>query len=128
MRSSANQALLAIGASAPLALLIATGLLAGCSVGSRKHEVADVTKTEVIVLAKKLGQGPVHSLSVVGLGKIDGNAEISLILHGGPYKTEKMSGKVTFRWGGDWYSDQAEIKYTPGTVTGGTLRLKYKFN
>ncbi len=102
--------------------------MSGCSIGSRTHEVADVTKAEVIVLKKKPGRGPVYSLSVSGHGKIDGNAEISLILNGGPYKTEKLSGKVDFRWGGDWYSDQAEIRYASGTVTGGTVRLKYKFN
>ena len=111
-----------------IALLITVSLLAGCRVVTRKHEVADVTKAEVIVLTKKPGQGPVHSLSVVGHGKIDGNAEISLMLHGGQYKTEKMSGRVDFRWGGDWYSDQAEIRYNPGVVTGGSLGLKCKFN
>ena len=103
-------------------------VISGCSIGSRTHDVADVKKAEVIVLTKKPGQGAVHSLSVVGHGEIDGNATISLILHGGPYKTEDLSGKVEFRWGGDWYSDQAEVRYTSGTVAGGKLRLKYKFN
>jgi hypothetical protein len=111
-----------------IALLIVTGLLAGCGPGMQRHDVADVTKAEVIVLKKAPQQGAVYSLTVVGHGKIDGNAEISLILNGGPYKTEKLSGKVDFRWGGDWYSDQAEIRYTPGTVGGGSLSLKYKFN
>ena len=103
-------------------------VISGCSLGSRTHNLADVTKPEAIVLKKKPGQGPVYSFSVVGHGKINGNAEISLILNGGPYKTEKLSDKVNFRWGGDWYSDQAEIRYAPGTITGGTVRLKYKFN
>lgn len=102
-------------------------LLSGCG-GSRTHDIVDVKKAEVIVLKKKPGQGPIHSLSVSGHGKIDGNAEISLILNSGPYKTEKLTGNVNFRWGGDWYSDQAEIRYNPGMVTGGNLRLTYKFN
>jgi hypothetical protein len=116
----------------PLKRLIASlaliAVISGCSIGSRTHDLDDVTKTEVIVLKKKPGQGPVYSLSVVGHGNINGNAEISLVLNGGPYKTEKLSGKVDFRWGGDWYSDQAEIRYIPGTVAGGSLSLKYKFN
>ena len=111
-----------------IASIALVAVVSGCSLGSRTHSVADVTKPEAIVLKKKPGQGPVYSFSVVGHGKINGNAEISLILNGGPYKTEKLSGKVDFRWGGDWYSDQAEIRYAPGTVTGGTVRLKYKFN
>jgi hypothetical protein len=111
-----------------IALLIATGLLAGCSIGTRSYEVTDVTKAEVITMKKKPEQDPVYSLSVVGYGRIDGNAEISLILNGSPYKTEKLSGRIYFRWGGDWYADQAEIRYTPGTVAGGSLNLKYKFN
>lgn len=102
-------------------------LLSGCG-GTRTHDVADVTKAEVIVLKNTPGQGPVHSLSVTGFGEIQGDAEISLILNGDPYKTEKLSGKVEFQWGGDWYSDQAEIRYTPTSVTGGTLKLRYGFN
>ena len=104
-----------------------TVLLSGCG-GTRTYDVVDVTKAETIVLKKASGQGPVHSLSVTGSGEIQGDAEISLILNGGQYKTEKMSGKVDFRWGGDWYSDHAEIRYTPTSVTGGSLKLNYEFN
>src|SRR5690554_2248240 len=66
-------------------------LLSGCG-GTRTHDVADVTKAEVIVLKYTPGQGPFHSLSVTGFGEIQGDAEISLILNGDPYKTEKLSG------------------------------------
>ena len=111
-----------------IALLIAMGLLVGCDIGTRKYEVADVTKPDIIFLKTKPRQSPVYSLDVVGHGKIDGNAEISLILDGAPHKTEKLSDKIDFRWGGDWYSDQVEIRYTPATVTGGSLNLRYKFN
>ncbi len=102
-------------------------LVAGCGIGGRTHDVADVKKPETILLQKSAGQGVIYSLSVIGSGEIHGNAEIILILNGGHYKTEKLSGKVEFRWGGDWYSDQAEIRYTPTSVTGGRLRLKYEF-
>jgi len=90
--------------------------------------LADVIKSETIVLKKSAGQGAIHSLSVIGSGELHGDAEIILILNGGPYKTEKLSGKVDFRWGGDWYSDEAEIRYTPTSVTGGSLKLKYDFS
>lgn len=102
--------------------------MCGCGVGTRTHNVSDITKSETIVLKKNPGQGPVYSLTVKGVGRIDGQAEILLILNTGPYKTEKLSGSVNFRWGGDWYSDTAEIRYAPSSVTGGVLRIKYKFN
>ncbi len=104
-----------------------TVLLSGCG-GTRTCDVSYVTKAETIVLKKASGQGPVHSLSVIGSGVLQGDAEISLILNGCSYKTEKLSGKVDFRWRGDWYSDQAEIRYTPTSVNGGSLKLKYEFS
>jgi hypothetical protein len=103
-------------------------LVPGCGTGGRTHDLADVTKPETIVLKKSTGQGAIHSFTVIGSGQIHGDAEITLILNGGPYKTEKLSGKIDFRWGGDWYSDEAEIRYTPTSVTGGGLKLNYEFN
>jgi len=102
-------------------------LLSGCG-GTRTHDIADVAKAETIILMKASGQKAIHSLSVTGSGKSDGNAEITLILNGGPYKTEALSGSVSFQWGGDWYSDEAEIRYSPTSVTGGNLKLRYAFN
>ena len=107
-------------------VLVVAALVTGC--GSRMHEVPDVTKPNTIVLTKKPSQGFIHSFSASGSGEINGTAEISLILNGGPYKTETLSGSVAFQWGGDWYSDKAEIQYNPSSVTGGNLRLKCKFN
>jgi hypothetical protein len=60
--------------------------------------------------------------------RIAGNAEISLLVGGKPYQTEKLSGAVTFRWDGDYYADEAEVRYKPTTVTGGSLRLTYQFH
>jgi len=108
--------------------LALAALLSGCGIGSRTHDVVDVTKSETIVLKKNPRQGLIHSLSVSGHGKISGKAEIVLILNAGPYKTKQLFGSVDFRWGGDWYSDQAEIRYTPISVTGGSLKLRYTFN
>ena len=109
-----------------LTFLIVAAIATGCN--TRTHHVADVTKADTIVLSKKPAQGLIHSLSVIGSGEIDGKGEIILTLNGKPYKTESLSGPVKFRWGGDWYSDDAEIRYTPTSVTGGDLKLRYGFN
>jgi len=107
-------------------VLIMVLVIPGC--GDRgTYYVADVIKAETIILKKKPSQGSIHSFSVIGSGEIHGNVEITLMLNDGPYKTEKLSGKVDFRWGGDWYSDQAEIRFTPAAVTGGSLNLRYEF-
>lgn len=106
--------------------LIVLAISTGC--GTRTHRVADITKDDTIVLTKKTSQGPIQSFSIAGSGKINGQAEITLILNGKPYKTETLSGPIKFRWGGDWYSDNAEIRYTPVSVTEGNLKLKYGFN
>ncbi len=109
-------------------LLAGMGLLAGCSTDTREYQVADVTKPAVIILKKRPEQGSIYALSITGEGTIEGNATITLVLNGAPYKTEKLSGTVDFRWGGDWYGDSAEIRYSPGQVSGGRLILNYTFS
>lgn len=111
-----------------LICVLLTALVSGCGTGTRTFDVPDVTKSETIILKKNPGQAAIYSLTVKGEGRIDGNAEIVLILNAEPYKTERLSGPVDFRWGGDWYSDQAEIRYRPMSTTAGSLRLKYQFN
>jgi len=101
--------------------------LSGCGMNTQTYEISDVTKARVILLGKKKGQGYIHGISIIGEGNIEGKAVISLILHDGPYKTENLSGRINFSWGGDWYSDTVEIRYNPIAVTNGRLRLKYKF-
>lgn len=110
-----------------LSSLVLVTLVAGCG-DNKTYEVSDVTQPETIVLEKESKQGKIHSWSVVGDGKIDGDAEIVLMLNGEPYQTEKLSGAVDFQWSGDWYSDEAAIMYTPTSVTDGSLSLNYKFN
>lgn len=91
------------------------------------YKVSDVTEPETIIVHKKKTQGNVHGITILGKGNLEGEATISLILNGAPYKKEYLSGNVDFKWGGDWYSDSAEIRYTPIEVTSGSLKLKCQF-
>ena len=109
-----------------LATLLAA-LLSGCNPGQRAQSVADVTKAETITLKKNARQGHISSFAITCSGEIQGTAEISLMENGKAYRTEKLSGPVNFKWGGEWYSDTADIRYEPKSVTGGNLRLEYRF-
>jgi hypothetical protein len=100
-------------------------LIVGCGFGDRSHDIADVTKQETIVLKKDPDQGSIYSLTVRGEGKLDGEADIILILNDRSHKTIRLSGNVELFWGGDWYSNQAKVKYKPISVTKGHLKLIY---
>jgi hypothetical protein len=76
-------------------------LFLGCDSGVRTFDISDITKSETITLVKHQGQGAIYSLFIKGEGRIQGNAEIILILNGAPYKTKHLSGPVDFHWEGD---------------------------
>jgi hypothetical protein len=101
--------------------------LVGCISSTREVRVKDVTKSETIILKKRFTQDSISGLRVVGSGSIDGKAEVHLMLNGAVSKKEEVSGSVSFEWDGDWYADQAEVRYVPGTATSGTVTLKYQF-
>ncbi|MEM7553426.1 MAG: hypothetical protein AAF378_04885 [Cyanobacteria bacterium P01_A01_bin.84] len=101
--------------------------LVGCGSGKQTYEISDVTKESTITLRKNANQKNIHSITIMGKGYLDGDAEIVLILDNKPYKTERISGNVNFERGGDWYSDGAEIRYKPSSVKGGKLTLYYEF-
>ena len=101
--------------------------LIGCSINTDTYDISDSSKKQTIILKKKSGEGNVHAINITGEGDINGEATIALILNGEPYKTEKLSGRINFQWGGDWYADTAEIIYEPQKVTKGKISLNYKF-
>jgi len=110
-----------------LVVLAASIFAAGCSKSEHSVSVVDAGKEQVLELKKAVGLGNVYAISIQGHGYIDGKAKIMLMLKGKPYKTEPLVGKVNFVWGGDWYSDKAEIHYVPGEVSSGSITLEYKF-
>ena len=101
----------------------------GTSACSMKQnlQISDVTRAETVVLKKKATQGPIHGLSIVGVGSITGSAEVQLILHSSIYRKETISGSFRFELGGDWYSDVAEVRYIPSGVSSGSVTLTYDF-
>lgn len=108
-----------------LSLLVA---LYSCAKYDHRVSIADVKKEQVVVLRKEPSQGNVYGISIRGNGNIDGEARIVWMLDGKPYKTEPVKKKVNFSWGGDWYSDTAEIHYEPVRVSRGELIIEYQFS
>ena len=108
-------------------LAIAT-LLSGCGSDFRTHTIDDLTQNQTITLTKQPNQENIYGWTLEGSGQIEGEATISVMLDEEPYLTEELSGTIDFQWQGDWYADDAEIVYTPTSVTGGEIQLKYRFH
>jgi hypothetical protein len=113
-------------------LLVASLAVAGLclySTGILMPNVAvkDVCQPETLVIGRATGSPYTHGITIRGSGYIDGEATISLLLHGQPYQSAKLSGNVDFRWGGEWYSETAEIRYEPVNVRSGKVVLHYRF-
>jgi hypothetical protein len=119
-------------------LLLGAGVLAGVAVGlvalvvwppaPPSVTVQDVRKAETLVLGQETGEHHTSGIWVHGSGYIDGEATISLQLGGTPYKVAKLAGKVDFTWGGDWYSETAEVRYEPAPARSGHVVLRYRFS
>src|SRR4051812_20293805 len=89
--------------------------------------IADVTQAQTLRLKKRYYQGYVVSLAVSGTGSIVGTAEIQWMNGKEVYLKREIGGPVHFTFAPDWYSDSAEIRYVPKSVSGGTLTLIYSF-
>lgn len=100
-------------------------LLAACS---DRQSIEDARMPATLILSAPKASTHAYAIRVRVRGEIDGSATIALMLHGGPYKTRPLSGKVDFIWDGDWYEDTAEVRYTPNDVRSGRLSLEYEFD
>jgi hypothetical protein len=89
--------------------------------------IADAGKPAELTLVAKHHASSVASLHVEGRGQIDGEGEITLLLNGQPYKTEKLKGRVHFSWRMDWYAPEAIVRYQPLTARDGSITLRYHF-
>lgn len=101
-------------------------LLASCAKYDQKLIIKNASESQTIIL-KNNNKGNVHSIHISGSGYIKGNAQIILILNEKPYRTENITGNVSFKWGGDWYRNNARIIYKATNVSEGNLLIKYNF-
>lgn len=110
--------------------LCVVGLLAallgvlGWTLAPARVAVQDVNQPETLVLEDKR-KGNTYAYSISGSGELDGEATFTLLLGEEPYRVERVSGRFAFRWGGDWYSDTARVRYEPINVKSGKAVLRY---
>ncbi len=102
-------------------------LIACAKVLDQQTEIKDVRKIETIILSKKTSQGNIRGIKIKISGTLEGESKISLILNNREYKTKKLKDNFSFNWGGEWYSDTAEIIYQPINTKNGTVTINYEF-
>jgi hypothetical protein len=95
---------------------------------ARAVEIYDVEHTKTIIFENKDTSKSVINISIFITGYIDGTAVVQRTYENGEvYDTSKISGMVTLRLGGDWYSNKCAIVYRPENVRAGKLKIRYEF-
>lgn len=90
-------------------------------------EIKNIRTKETVILNKKSSKGNIHGIRIKITGQIEGESKISLILKNKEYKTNKLKDNFSFNWGGDWYSDSAQIIYEPVNAKNGKVLIEYEF-
>ena len=101
-------------------------VLASCSSYDQSITVNNTDKPQEIILKNSNNVIP-YALNIKITGYIDGTASMHLMLNEKPYKIKAVGNNVDITWGGDWYSNEAVIIYTPDNVTKGNLLINYGF-
>ena len=101
--------------------------LAACGLRSATHALADVTRTQTVQLEAVINTANIIAIEIELTGRIEGRAEMVLILNGKPYKTAALAGPVSVRWRGDWYAPTTELQYRADAVKSGALTIRYRF-
>jgi hypothetical protein len=103
-------------------LLLAALLVCGCG-KRRTAEVAEVTKASVVTLTAPADRRLVHGISLRFRGHLDGMAIVS----GTNIQTQRLTGDFDVSTGGDWYSTNCVLQYSPESVRSGTVTIEYDF-
>jgi hypothetical protein len=114
-----------------IGIIVTTWFLVMAAVSCANYDpvimVDNVSNAQTIVLKNDSANKHPFGISIEVSGKIDGQANIYLMLKGKSYKSEIIKNHFSFTWSTDWYSDSAEIKYEPIGVKEGNVMIKYSF-
>lgn len=116
-------------------LFAAVGLLIAATVywrvvsysNERTLSIADVSRSETLRLVDPdfdQRSSPYSGIEIWVTGDVDGASEIwmgdSLLL--------QVEGRVDERIYRDWYGDECELTYKPGTTRTGALQVRYEYH
>ena len=107
--------------------LLLLALLTGCRDADPIISVTDTGQAERLSIGKTAGQGPVKQLRLQVEGQLNGTAQFVVIMEGQPFHVFTLSDSIDLTWKDRWPHDRARLAYNPGTATGGSLRIRYRF-
>ncbi len=107
--------------------LLLLALLTGCRDADPIISVTDTGQAERLSIGKTAGQGPVKQLRLQVEGQLNGTAQLVVIMEGQPFHVFTLSDSIDLTWKDRWPHDRARLAYNPGTATGGSLRIRYRF-
>jgi hypothetical protein len=85
----------------------------------------NLEKSHTFTLTSKCGE-QVVAIKIEGYGNSEGSSAIHLILNNEEYKSKVLNGKFRFTWSGDWYSDEAIVRYVANSASAVNLKLDYR--
>ena len=85
----------------------------------------NLTKSQIFTLTSKCGD-KVVGIKIEAYGNSTGSSVIHLVLNDDEYKSETLDGEFEFKWSGDWYSDEAIIRYVADSGSTTNLTLSYR--
>jgi hypothetical protein len=107
--------------------LLLMALLTGCREADPIISVTDTGQAERLSIGKTAGQGPIKELRLEVEGQLNGTAQLVVIMEGQPFHVFTLTDSIDLTWKERWPHDRARLAYNPGTATGGSLRVKYRF-
>lgn len=100
--------------------------LSSCGFVSDEY-VLDLSTSTSFTLSSKDEKFP-SSFRFHAKGYSSAGGVLELLLDGVVYKSQRITEKVEFEWGGDWYHPDMEFIYRLEKKGNGTLKIKYKIS
>lgn len=85
----------------------------------------NLTQSQTFTLTSKCG-AQVIAIEIEGDGISKGNPVINLMLNDEEYKSLVLGSEFQFTWSGDWYSEEAIVRYKANSDSKTNLTLSYR--
>jgi hypothetical protein len=99
--------------------------------------IGDLTRAETYRLPTSAERAGIYQLTVDGQGEFEGSVKLELLGYMWnpaiskdelvPVREATLENGGSFEWTTDWYSPDAFIRVSPGTVRAGEVTIRYRF-